>query len=115
MMKKQLMLAGGVLFAALVMAQDKSIPPPPPPVSAVENLTPPPPSINDDYMLFLKRNPSVKSLGWLANGSSVRIRLKSGKEELYNLNSEKEIAVLNRKYGRLPIAPPPPPRLPVEP
>ena len=114
MMKKQLMLIIGVLFATLVIGQDKNIPPPPPPVPAVENLTPPP-SVHDDYKSFLKRNPSVKSLGWLANGSSVRIRLKSGKEELYNLNSEKEIAVLNRKYGRLPIAPPPPPpRAPVE-
>jgi hypothetical protein len=109
MMKKQLMLVIGVLFATLIIAQDKNVPQPPPPVPAVENLTPPPPSIHDDYKSFLKRNPLIKSVGWSTNGTIIRIRLKSGKEELYNLNSEKETTVLKRKYGRLPIAPPPPP------
>ena len=109
MMKKQLMLVIGVLSATLVIAQDKNIPPPPPPAPPVQNLTLPPPSIDNDYRSFLKRNPLIKSLGWSANGSIIRIRLKSGKEEVYNLNSEKEITVLKGKYGRLPIAPPPPP------
>jgi hypothetical protein len=57
----------------------------------------------------LKRNPTVKGLGWQQE-NRVRVRLKSGKEEVYNLNNKDEAAKLKNKYGELPAPPPPPPR-----
>ncbi len=66
-----------------------------------------------EYNDFLKRNPSVKGLSW--NNSEVIIRLKSGKEERYNLDNTQETDAIGRKYGKLPIAPPPPPPPPAAP
>ena len=109
------MLLPAVLFASVAIAQ-KKIPPPLPPASQPSNtstkrLAPPPtpPFPNESYKSFLNRNPMVKSVGWLANGRMIRIHLKSGKEELYNLDSENELRTLNQKYGVPPTAPPPPP------
>jgi hypothetical protein len=121
-MKKRFLVALAILTASISFAQQKKAPPPPP--------APPPPKVNnekfrfpppivypdglpDDYKAFLKRNPTVKSLGWSEN--KVHIHLKSGKEEVYNLNNEAEVRKLENKYGGLPMSPPPPPPPPKAP
>ena len=89
-------------------------PPIPPPVNTTG--VPPAPEvpptsfdefIDDDYKLFLKKNPAVLSLRWTKN--SMIVRLKNGKEESYNLSDEKSVKEVEQKYGELPIPPPPPP------
>jgi hypothetical protein len=121
-MKKRFLVALAILTASISFAQQKKEPPPPP--------APPPPKVNnekfhfpppivypdglpDDYKAFLKRNPTVKGLGWSEN--KVHVRLKSGKEEVYNLNNEAEVRKLENKYGGLPMSPPPPPPPPKAP
>lgn len=106
------------------------LPPPPPPAPAEPPApceppapplppTPPDPPLDenqlpDDYEAFLKRNPSVKSLGWTAE-NKVIVRLKSGKEDRYDLDDEKSRKEVTEKYGELPVAPPPPPLAPPPP
>ncbi|HEU4633833.1 MAG TPA: hypothetical protein VFS22_07610, partial [Flavisolibacter sp.] len=63
---------------------------------------------NGEYQAFLKRNPGVKSIGWSGN-KMVRIHLKSGKEEVYDLKDKGQVQNMESKYGKLPQAPPPPP------
>jgi hypothetical protein len=98
----------------------KETPPPPPPAPAAPDAPPPPPApvnavqLKDDYKVFLKRNPSVKSLGWTKKNEMI-VRLKSGKEEKYSLDDEKTIKEVEAKYGQLPVAPPPPPLPPPPP
>lgn len=123
-MKKKFFLAMAVLATSVALAQQKKLkqppPPPPPPVVDVKEIPPPPSpptpmnppsktkmSLPKDYQAFLKRNPDVKSIDW--NNNEVRIRLKSGKEETYDLNNEEEAKKLKDKYGELPVPPPPPP------
>jgi hypothetical protein len=99
----------------------RELPPPPPPPSEppAPNAPPPPPTLaNDlqiphDYEAFLEKNSSVKSLGWTKN--EVIVRLKSGKEERYNLNDGQSRKTAETKYGALPQAPPPPPPPPAPP
>jgi hypothetical protein len=79
-------------------------PPPPPPAFFEENNVP------TDHKLFLKRNPSVRSVGW--SKETIIIRLKSGEQERYNIADEKSLKVAEKKYGSLPVAPPPPPPTP---
>ena len=100
------------------------VPPPPPPPPPP--LAPPPPEppvpgvpledvdISDDYETFLKRNPSVKNLGW-NHQNVLTVHLKSGKQEKYNLSDEKSRKAAEDKYGELPAAPPPPPPPPPPP
>jgi hypothetical protein len=118
-MKKRFLVALAILTASISFAQQKKAPPPPPvpPPPKVDNekFRFPPPivyldGLPDDYKAFLKRNPTVKSLGWSEN--KVHIHLKSGKEEVYNLNNEAEALKLENKYGGLPMSPPPPPKAP---
>ena len=100
------------------------IPPPPPPPPPMAPPAPPaPPEPGDqvaekwnsnDYDAFLERNPSVKGLSW-NNKNWLTIRLKSGKEEKYNLADEKSKKAAEDKYGELPVAPPPPPLPPPPP
>lgn len=61
-----------------------------------------------DYRDFLKRNPTVKSVGWMKD-EEVIIRLKSGAEERYQLHDELSVKEAEMKYGKLPATPPPPP------
>lgn len=120
-MKKRFLVALAILAASISFAQQKKEPPPPP-------APPPPPKINnaqvrfpppvvypdplpDDYKDFLKRNPTVKGIGWM-KGNKVHILLKSGKDEVYNLNNENDVQKLEDKYGELPMSPPPPPSPP---
>lgn len=119
-MKKRFLVAVAILGASVSFAQQKKQPPPPPPPPTLnlDKFVPPPPpppkapakgrmDLPKDYQAFLKRNPTVKNLSWSEN--KVRIHLKSGKEEVYNLNDTEEIENLKDKYGELPLAPPPPP------
>ena len=120
-MKKIFFIAITVLAGSVVFAQQKKEnppPPPPPKMLEVKEIAPPPPpppkpaaaeKINHpkDYSEFLKRNPTVKGIGWTDN--QVRIRLKSGQEEQYFLNNKAEMQKLKNQYGELPAQPPPPP------
>ncbi len=110
-----------VTTAAIGKQKKAKQPPPPPPPPKVEqsNLKFPPPVVYpdplpDDYKAFLKRNPTVKGIGWMS-GNKVRILLKSGKDEVYNLQNETEASNLEKKYGELPAPPPPPPPAPPPP
>ncbi|HTM91794.1 MAG TPA: hypothetical protein VL095_05220 [Flavisolibacter sp.] len=119
-MKKRFLVAAAILTASASFAQQKKQPPPPPappPFMDVRPVPPPPPppvtphkqkaDLSTGYRTFLKRNPTVKSVGWSDN--KVHIHLKSGKEEVYNLNDTEQMQHLKDKYGELPVAPPPPP------
>ena len=66
----------------------------------------------DDYKNFLKRNKEVKAVSWNNDGHTLTIRLKSGREEKYDLDIKEQKDKLEKRYGKLPEAPPPPP--PVE-
>ena len=127
-MKKRFLVAAAILTASTSFAQQKKQPPPPPappPVMDVRAVPPPPPppppvvpdkqgvGMFKDYQAFLKRNPTVKSIGW--SEDKVHIHLKSGKEEVYNLNDTGQMQHLKGKYGELPVAPPPPPPPPKAP
>ncbi|RDV15167.1 hypothetical protein DXT99_10900 [Pontibacter diazotrophicus] len=63
---------------------------------------------------FLKRNPAVKSISWVAsrNNREVEgfvIHLQSGGFETYHLSNGSDTAAAKSKYGELPALPPPPP------
>ncbi|HEU5167132.1 MAG TPA: M56 family metallopeptidase [Chitinophagaceae bacterium] len=58
-----------------------------------------------DYKEFLKRNPQIENLQWSGDPFSMTINLKNGSKETYNLENKKEIAGLEKKYGKLPAAP----------
>ncbi|MBO9684015.1 MAG: hypothetical protein J7502_15335 [Flavisolibacter sp.] len=125
-MKKRFLVAAAILTASASFAQQEKQPPPPPappPVMDVRAVPPPPPAplvpdkqaaaLPKDYRAFLKQNPTVKSIGW--SQDKVHIHLKSGKEEVYNLNDREQMQHLKDKYGELPVAPPPPPPPPKAP
>jgi hypothetical protein len=125
-MKKRFLVAVTILAASVSFAQQKKQPPPPPPKVNLDKFVPPPPpppppkapakermDLPRDYSAFLKRNPTVKNLSW--SEDKVRVHLKSGKEEVYNLNNREEMQKLQDKYGDLPVAPPPPPPPPKAP
>jgi hypothetical protein len=125
-MKKTIFFAIATLAGSVAFTQNKQTkPPPPPPTVNLEKVAPPlPPPVlkqpsktehfaspnNADYKEFLKRNPTVKRIGW-ADNNAVHIYLKSGKEEKYNLKKETDMRTLENKYGELPAAPPPPPKV----
>jgi hypothetical protein len=126
-MKKKIFVAAALLASIISFAQQKqqNAPPPPPPI--MDNIppppAPPPPDVqfekaalpdNGAYKAFLKRNPTVKGIAW-SQKNSVRIYLKSGKEEVYDLNNSEEAQRLKKKYGELPTAPPAPPTPPTPP
>src|SRR5215204_4836210 len=113
-MKKKFCLGLLLLSTVMVVSAQKATvkappAPPAPPKVEVKHVPPPPPPAAPDYKAFLKRNPEVKNVSWLKDGHSVRIYLKSGETETYNLASEEEAKKLQNKYGKLPVAPPPPP------
>ncbi|WP_018476902.1 M56 family metallopeptidase [Pontibacter roseus] len=102
--------------------------PPPPPPAGEELPAPPPPlpadipvyvpaadNMHDDHKAFLKRNPAVKEVGWIAtehNNRNLRLMvlyLENGKSEICDLNNPQSIARTEEKYGKLPDLPPPPP------
>lgn len=111
-MKKSIFIALAVLAGSTVFAQKKlKPPPPPPPVANVKELPPPPPPPPAPDQLsaskvFFDHNPDVKSID--RNNNEVRIRLKSGKEEVFDLNKVEDAKKLKDKYGELQAPPPPP-------
>jgi hypothetical protein len=112
-------------------------PPPPPPVPGVNfNAPPPPPPVaqqsemavppappappvppvkanklypGGDYEAFIHRNPQVEELSWSDEGKTLRVQLKDGSEETYNLDNKEEATKARLRYGKLPAPPPPPP------
>jgi hypothetical protein len=130
-MKKTFLSLTAVLFTTgLVMAQEteKKAPPspPPPPVVQVDMIAPPPPSppppparmkkgLLDDHDVFMKRNPQVQGLSWSDEGKTLRIQLRDGREESYDLNNAEDAQKAERLYGKLPVPPPPPPAPPALP
>lgn len=121
-MKKSIFIALAVLAGSTVFAQKKlkQPPPPPPPVADVKEVPPPPPPPPpaeppapdqlSGSKVFFDQHPDVKSID--RNNNEVRIWLKSGKEELFDLNKEEDVKKLKDKYGELPAPPPPPPAPP---
>jgi hypothetical protein len=141
-MKKTFLSLTAVLFTTgLVMAQQAekksptpppppthefstTPPPPPPPVAQVEMVVPPPPPppppvinkhIADEQNAFMKRNPQVHGLSWSDEGKTLRIQLRDGREESYDLNNAEDAQKAERVYGKLPVPPPPPPAPPAVP
>jgi|SRR5215212_7023811 len=125
-MKKRFLVTFAIVTASVSFAQQKKQPPPPPaspPKVNLEKFVPPPPppkapekqktDLPKDYKAFLKHNPTVKNLAWSQN--KVHVYLKSGKEEIYNLDDTEQMRMLKDKYGDLPVAPPPPPQPPKAP
>jgi hypothetical protein len=136
-MKKTFLSLAAVLFTTgLVMAQQTekkappppprppahefsmTPPPPPPPVAQVEMVAPPPPppppqtinkNISVELNVFMKRNPQVQGLSWSDEGKTLRIQLRDGREESYDMNNAEEAQKAERLYGKLPAPPPPPP------
>ena len=114
-MKKIILFALTAFVGLVSFAQQKQTkPPPPPPKVNIDKFVPPPPppkepAKNRDYEEFLIRNPTVKRLAW-AHENMVRIYLKSGKPEVYDLKKENDVQTVKNKYGELPKAPPPPPK-----
>jgi hypothetical protein len=115
-MKKTTLAAVALLATSMAFAQQKKEkqappPPPPPPVVSATQIQPPPPPApekpNKEYDAFLKKYPEVKSIAW-AN-DAVRIRLKSGKDEVYDMKNPADVKKLKDTYGELPTPPPPPP------
>jgi hypothetical protein len=116
-MKKRTLVAVALLASSMAFAQQKkekqAPPPPPPPVVDVVHVPPPPApppppeKPNEEYNVFLKQHPEVKGIAW--SNDAVRIHLKSGKEEVYDMKNETEVKKLRETYGELPTPPPPPP------
>lgn len=122
-MKKSILVAAAVLAGSITFAQKKMKqappPPPPPPIENLKEVPPPPPpppkaELPKDYKDFLQRNSTVKGLSW-SQENKVRIHLKSGKEEVFDMNNKEDADKLKNQYGELPAAPPPPPPPPPAP
>lgn len=65
-------------------------------------------STETDYQAFLKKNSTVKALGW-SSATKLIVLLKSGKKESYDLNIPAELKKAEGLYGSFPMPPPPPP------
>ena len=59
-----------------------------------------------DYKEFLTRNPQIENLRWTGGPFSMTINLRNGNKETYNFENKKEIADLEKKYGKLPATAP---------
>lgn len=72
-------------------------------------------NLPEGYKAFLKRNPTIKQVGWKFSGNNAFnlqtfiIYLKSGIMEEYNYNGKLHLPSVEAKYGKLPVLPPPPP------
>ena len=123
-MKKSIFVMAAVLATAITSAQKKDLqpppPPPPPPVMNANEVPPPSPApvpqkleVAKEQKAFFKRNPTVSSID--RNNNEVRIHLKSGKEEVFDMNNKEDVEKLKTQYGGLPVTPPPPPPPPPAP
>lgn len=104
-----LILAGA--FTANAQIEKKEPPEPKEPVKVVDEkkFTPPASVGMTSQNEFLMRNPGVASVEWNETKTIV-LKLKSGKEEKYNLTIAAEKKAFTEKYGKPPIMPPPPPQ-----
>jgi len=117
-MKKILFLTTMGLLTGIVYVNaqsEKAIPAPPPPKEppkiVVKKFNPP--VLNESgkqHNAFYKRNPSVANLNWKKSNTAV-LKLKSGKEEKYNLDVETDKKSFVEKYGEPPLKPPSPPKV----
>lgn len=62
---------------------------------------------------FRKRNPDVKQVYWQQSPFRMIVELKDGTEEAYNLEKAESKNRAIKKYGKLPIAAPAPPMMPL--
>lgn len=71
-----------------------------------------------EYINFLRRNPSVKTLEWFIvqdeGPTLIHISLKNGTIESYHANNPEEMKKAQAKYGKFPAPPPPPPPVPAK-
>jgi hypothetical protein len=106
-MKKTLTVLAALLITGILAANAQSKkeipPPPPPPEKLISPCTAEPATWNTLYRL----NPSVANSS--REGNKIRIRLKNGTKEEYDLNNEAEKKGFIEKYGVIPVPPPPPP------
>lgn len=77
-------------------------PPPPPSAMSKEELN----------QIRIQENIQTINVNKEKGQNIVRIRLNNGKEEVYNIDKEKEKEQLELKYGKLITTPPPPPPAP---
>jgi TonB-dependent SusC/RagA subfamily outer membrane receptor len=74
------------------------------------NPPPPPPKFNvEQNELEIQKNIQTVNVSKEKGQNIVRIRLKNGKEEVYNIDKIKEKEQMEAKYGKLTPPPPPPP------
>jgi hypothetical protein len=110
-MKKILFLTTMGLLTGIVYVNaqsEKAIPPPPPPPPKLEIKKFKPPVLNASGKSnneFIKRNPTVANI-WMQKDDITIIKLRSGKEEKYNLKNETEKKSFIEKYGEPPMNPP---------
>lgn len=75
-------------------------------------------SLPTDYVNFLRKNPSVKSLEWYLIRDKgpvlIRVELKNGKVESYRLDNSEGRQKAETMYGKIPAPPPPPPPAPTK-
>ena len=64
---------------------------------------------SEGFNSFIKRNPDVKHVYWIHSPSKLKVQLKDGTEEIYDLTNRESKKRAENKYGVLPTAPPPPP------
>jgi len=109
-MKNIISLITVLFITGVLNAQTEKKPPPPPPPKEpprvdIKKFKPPMETeavkSNNE---FLKRNPTVANL-WLQNNLTI-VKLKSGKEEKYDLKDETEKKSFVEKYGEPPVKPP---------
>jgi hypothetical protein len=109
-MKKALTVLATLLITGILTANaqsKKEIPPPPPPPPPPEKLISPGTAEPATLSTFYRLNPSAANISWEEN--KIRIRLKNGIREEYDLTIEAEKKIFIEKYGVIPVPPPPPP------
>jgi len=110
MKRKIAMLTALILVAVVAInAQSEKQKPPPPPKVDIVKFQPPVSVGIASQKEFLKKNPDVSDINWQET-KTIILKLKSGKEEKYNLTNEAEKKSFTDKYGKTPIQPPPPPK-----
>ena len=75
---------------------------------------PPPPAMQEIQLNEIEMQKNIQTVNTHKEKEHniVRIRLKNGKEEVYNIDKIKEKEQMEAKYGKLITAPPPPPPVP---
>ena len=61
---------------------------------------------SEEFNSFMKRNSDVKQVYWIHSPSKLKVQLKDGTEEIYDLTNRESKKRAENKYGALPSAPP---------